>query len=74
MEQIARTLRRDFPDNPQMYAADETIYLCLCIPGRGGLRRELRTALHTGAARRKSRRQARQRQSRYRDPVVMISD
>ena len=54
--------------------APETIYLALYIQGRGELRRELHKALRTGRARRKPRRQAQQRQPRYRDPMVMISD
>lgn len=73
-EQIARHLRREFPDRPEMHVAHETIYLALYVQGRGELRRELNKALRTGRARRKSRRQAQQRQPRYRDPMVMISD
>ncbi len=33
-QQIARTIRRDFPDNPEMHVAHETIYLGLYIQGR----------------------------------------
>lgn len=73
-EQIARTLRREFPDQPEMHAAHETIYLALYLPARGGLRRELHRALRTGRGRLKSRRQAQRRQPRYRDPMVMICD
>lgn len=73
-EQIARTLRRDFPDRPKMHVAHETIYLALYVQSRGELRRELHRSLRTGRARRKPRRQAQQRNPRYRDPMVMISD
>lgn len=73
-EQIARTLRRDFPDRPEMHVVHETIYLALYVQGRGHLRRELHKALRTGRARRKLRRQAQQRQPRYQDPMIMISD
>jgi len=73
-EQIARTLRREFPDRPEMRVAHETIYLALYVQRRGELHRELHRSLRTGRARRKSRRQAQQRQPRYRDPMVMISD
>ncbi|WP_224744634.1 IS30 family transposase [Chryseoglobus sp. 28M-23] len=73
-EQIARTLRREFPDRPEMRVAHETIYLALYVQRRGELHRELHRSLRTGRARRRSRRQAQQRQPRYRDPMVMISD
>lgn len=73
-EQIAKTLRIEFPGREEMHVTHETIYLALYIQGRGELRRELHKALRTGRARRKPRRQAQQRQPRYRDPMVMISD
>lgn len=73
-EQIARMLRRDHPDRPEMHVTHETIYLALYVQGRGELRRELHRALRTGRARRKSRRQAQQRRPRNRDSMVMISD
>lgn len=73
-EQIVRMLRRAFPDRPEMHVVHETIYLALYVQGRGELRRELHRALRTGRARRKPRRQAQQRQPRYKDPMVMISD
>lgn len=73
-EQIARSLKREFPDRPEMHVVHETIYLALYVQGRGELRRELTKALRTGRARRKSHRQSQQRQPRYRDPMVMISE
>ncbi|GAB2778003.1 IS30 family transposase [Streptomyces daliensis] len=73
-EQIVQHLHRDFPDRPEMHVAHETIYQALYIQGRGELRRELAKALRTGRARRKPRRQAQQRQPRYRHPMVMISE
>ncbi|MEU4574669.1 IS30 family transposase [Nonomuraea sp. NPDC023979] len=44
------------------------------VQGRGELRRDLTRALRTGRAMRKPRRQAQQRQPRYRAPMVMISE
>lgn len=73
-EQICQALRSSFPDRPEMHVVHETVYQALYVQGRGELRRELARALRTGRARRKPRRQAQQRQPRYRDPMVMISE
>lgn len=73
-EQIAKMLRGEFPERSEMHVVHETIYHALYVQGRGELRRELHRALRTGRARRKPRRQAQQRQPRYRDPMVMISE
>jgi len=73
-EQIARRLRRDHPDRPELHVTHETIYQALYVQGRGQLRRELSGALRTGRAARKPRRQPDQRRSRFTAPMVMISD
>ncbi|MDQ1009610.1 IS30 family transposase [Streptomyces sp. V4I23] len=73
-EQICQALRAQFPDRPEMHVVHETVYQALYVQGRGELRRELAKALRTGRVRRKPRRQAQQRQPRFRDPMVMISD
>ncbi|MFI8769399.1 IS30 family transposase [Streptomyces sp. NPDC053792] len=73
-EQICQALRSRFPDRREMHVVHETIYQALYVQGRGELRRELASALRTGRVRRKPRRQAQQRQTRFRDPMVMISD
>jgi IS30 family transposase len=52
-EQISRTLRRDYPDRPEMQVSHETIYQALYVQGRGELRRELARCLRTGRALRK---------------------
>lgn len=71
-EQISLRLRRDFPDDPEMRVSHETIYQALYVEGRGGLRRELVTALRTGRTLRKARGRAKQGQQR--DDMVMIAD
>lgn len=73
-EQICESLRRTFPDRPEMHVVHETIYQALYVQGRGELRRELARALRSGRARRTPRRQAQQRQPRFSTPMVMISD
>ncbi|MGY5124353.1 IS30 family transposase [Streptomyces nigrescens] len=73
-EQICQALRIAFPDRPEMHVTHETVYQALYVQGRGELRRDLVKALRTGRARRKPRRQAQQRQPRYREPMIMISD
>ena len=55
-EQIAVTLRQDYPQRPEMWVSHETIYQALYVQGRGELRRELTRCLRTGRALRKPRR------------------
>jgi IS30 family transposase len=62
--QIARRLREDYPDDPEMWVSHETIYQSLFVQGRGGLRRELAACLRTGRAVRRPRRQAQARRAR----------
>ncbi|HSY00056.1 MAG TPA: IS30 family transposase [Streptomyces sp.] len=73
-EQICQALRAQFPHRPEMHVVHETVYQALYVQGRGELRRELTRALRTGRARRKTRRQAQQRQPRFSAPMVMISE
>jgi transposase, IS30 family len=54
-EQIARRLRREFPEDPEMWVSHETIYTSLFVQGRGALRRDLSTRLRTGRVRRRPR-------------------
>jgi IS30 family transposase len=56
-EQIARRLRIDFPDEPEMWVSHETIYQALYVQGAGSLRHELAVhkALRTGRRSRRPR-------------------
>ena len=60
-EQIARRLRREFPDDESMRISHEAIYQSLFIQGRGALKRELVTCLRTGRALRQPRARAQNR-------------
>jgi len=53
--QIAVTLRREHPEDPEMWVSHETIYQSLYVQGRGGLRAELHRQLRIGRALRKPR-------------------
>ena len=54
-QHIARRLRREHPDDPEMWVSHETIYRSLYIQARGALRKDLTACLRTGRARRKPR-------------------
>jgi IS30 family transposase len=71
-QQIAATLRREHPDEPEMWVSHETIYQSLFVQGRGALRRELSRCLRTGRVRRRARAE-RSGTGRIRD-MVMISE
>ncbi|MEV1245520.1 IS30 family transposase [Nonomuraea sp. NPDC049750] len=73
-EQISRRLVKDFPDDESMRVSHETIYQALYFQARGGLKREVQSALRTGRTRRKPHRQPGQRQHRFVQEMVMISD
>jgi len=72
-EQIARRLREEFPDDPEMWVSHETIYQSLYVQSRGGLRRELSRHLRTGRSMRKPQRKADERRGRLKG-MVMISE
>jgi transposase, IS30 family len=73
-EQICHALVAEFPDGPEMRVSHETIYQALYLQARGGLRREVATALRTGRARRRPHRDPQARTSRFVDPMIMISE
>lgn len=73
-EQISNRLVKDFPDEQSMRVSHETIYRALYFQARGGLKREVQTALRTGRTRRKPQRQPGQRQPRFVEEMIMISE
>jgi len=74
LEQIARRLPLDFPDDESMRISHEAIYQALYVQGRGALQRELVACLRTGRALRVPRARARQRPSGHVTPDVLISE
>lgn len=68
-EQIAGRLRREFPDNSEMWVSHETIYQALYVQGRGALKRELVQHLRTGRALRKPHRKSAERRGRIANMV-----
>lgn len=71
--QIARRLRVDFPDEPEMWVSHEAIYQAIYLQGRGSLRRELVTCLRTKRAVRRPRTRPGERRGRIPN-MVMISE
>ncbi|WP_159706959.1 IS30 family transposase [Arthrobacter sp. 18067] len=71
--QIAGRLRKDFPNNPEMWVSHETIYQSLYLESRGGLKRELVKNLRTGRTLRKPQHRPDERRGRIQDKV-MIAD
>ena len=63
-EQIAGRLRREFPDDAEMWVSTETIYQSLYVQSRGALRHDLARCLRTGRALRRPCRQPGQRKNR----------
>jgi transposase, IS30 family len=72
-EQIAGRLRRQFPDEPEMWVSPETIYESLYVQSRGALKRELTRHLRTGRALRRPCRRADERKSRVLPDMINIS-
>jgi IS30 family transposase len=71
--QIAGRLRKDHPNNPEMWVSHETIYQSLYLESRGGLKRELVKNLRTGRTLRKPQRRPDERRGRLQG-MVMIAD
>ena len=71
-EEIARRLRLEHPDDPEMRVSHETIYQSLFVQGRGELRRELHRCLRTGRAQRRPKDRV-ERRGQIPD-MVMISE
>lgn len=73
-EQICGRLKVDYPDDQEMRLSHETIYQALYVQARGGLNRELATALRTGRTLRKPHRDPNQRRPRFTAGMPMITD
>lgn len=74
-EQIAGRLRRDFPEDPEMWVHHNTIYEALYIQSRGALRADLAKNLRTGRIRRRPRRPDGYEERRGKIPeMLMISE
>ena len=71
--QVAMELRREYPENPEMWVSHEAIYQSIYVQGRGALRRELAECLRTGRAVRRLRRKSDRRWHRIPD-MVNISE
>ena len=70
-EQVAGRLRRDFPDDTEMWVSHETIYQALYVRPVSELARQVKEALRTGRTRRKP--QGRQAQPKLKG-MVNISE
>ncbi|MBL7502537.1 IS30 family transposase [Frankia sp. CNm7] len=73
-QQVCHALIQEHPDDQGMRVSHETIYQALYIQARGGLKREIATALRSGRTRRTPHRKPDQRTSRFVDTMVMISE
>jgi transposase, IS30 family len=73
-EQICHALVEEHPDQQSMRVSTETIYQALYVQARGGLRREVATALRTGRTRRQPRKSPDRRRPRFVEEMLMIAD
>lgn len=53
-QQVAATLRREYPDQPEMWVSHETIYQAIYLQSRGSLRELVDDTLRTGRRQRRS--------------------
>jgi IS30 family transposase len=67
--QIAVRLRRDFPDDAEMWVSHEAIYQAIYVQGRGHLRRDIHRCLRTGRALRRPRSSPGERRGRIPDMI-----
>jgi transposase, IS30 family len=72
-QQIAKRLRVDFPDDPEMWVSPEAMYQAIYVQGRGSLRRELHQCLRTKRAIRRPHHQPGTRRGRIPD-MINISE
>jgi IS30 family transposase len=70
-EQVAARLRRDFPDDAEMWVSHETIYQALYVRPKSELAKQVGQALRTGRTRRQA--QGRQQRPKFQN-MVNISE
>src|SRR5712692_5031372 len=68
-EQISAQLRRQYPNDTEMWVSHEAIYQSIYVQGRGALRRELAVCLRTGRALRRPHRKGNERRAPIPDMV-----
>ena len=73
-QQISAMLIKEFADNKEMRVSHETIYQCLFVQARGGLRKELAACLRSGRTKRRSHSRAAKAREGFITNKVMISD
>lgn len=72
-EQISRELRDKFPQTPEMWVSDETIYKAIFVQGKGLLKQEVASSLRTGRAIRRPHRTTGERRGRI-PGMVSVSE
>jgi len=72
-EQISQELREEFPQNPEMWVSDETIYKAIFVQGKGLLKQEVARSLRTGRAVRRPHRTTGERRGRI-PGMVSVSE
>lgn len=73
-EQISNRLKADHPNDKVMRISTETIYQAIYIQAKGQLKLEVKNALRSGKVHRKARSDGRTERSRFREPMIMISE
>ncbi|XCB29016.1 IS30 family transposase [Arcanobacterium hippocoleae] len=73
-QQISGRLKQMFPDDESMYVCAETIYQAIYVHARGSLKLEVKNALRSGRAVRKTRSDISTRKPRLREAMVLIHD
>ena len=72
--EISRRLVLDFPDDERMRVSHETIYQCVYFQAKGQLKQQVKSDLRSGRTQRKPRNPDESKPSRFKDPMIMISE